>query len=88
MLELRPACECCGAPLPADRAGALICSFECTFCETCATNTLSGICPNCKGALVPRPIRSTAQLAQHPATRERKVSPAGCGSSEVAHDPG
>ena len=36
--------------------GAFICSYECTFCATCA-NALNGICPNCHGELVRRPRR-------------------------------
>ncbi|MEQ1639314.1 MAG: DUF1272 domain-containing protein, partial [Novosphingobium sp.] len=32
MLEMRPDCERCGIDLPAEAAGAFICSFECTFC--------------------------------------------------------
>ena len=37
-----------------------ICSFECTFCATCAAEKLAGICPNCGGELVRRPIRPPA----------------------------
>lgn len=33
MLELRPACEYCNKTMPHD---AMICSFESTFCGTCA----------------------------------------------------
>ncbi|MFM8821668.1 MAG: DUF1272 domain-containing protein, partial [Phenylobacterium sp.] len=33
---MKPACERCAAALPADRPGAFICSFECTFCAACA----------------------------------------------------
>ncbi len=54
-LELRPACERCGAATLAD-GEAFICSFECTFCPTCAA-ALEHICPNCSGELVPRPRR-------------------------------
>ncbi|HIE91683.1 MAG TPA: DUF1272 domain-containing protein [Acidobacteria bacterium] len=32
MLDLRPNCERCDCDLPPDSAGAMICSFECTFC--------------------------------------------------------
>ena len=32
MLQMRPNCECCDTDLPPDAAGAMICSFECTFC--------------------------------------------------------
>ncbi len=54
-LEMRSACERCGAALPADQAAA-ICSFECTFCSSCA-EAMEHICPNCGGELVARPKR-------------------------------
>ena len=57
MLELRPSCEHCNVPLPPDSREARICSFECTFCTACAEGPLHGICPNCGGNFVPRPIR-------------------------------
>jgi hypothetical protein len=56
-LELRAACERCAAPLPPDSADARICSFECTFCASCADEL--GDCPNCGGELVRRPPRSS-----------------------------
>ncbi len=66
MLELRPSCEHCETPLPADQPGATVCSYECTFCVRCAEDLLSWVCPNCGGALSPRPPRPTAQLGDHP----------------------
>jgi hypothetical protein len=54
-LELRTKCEKCGAALTADGV-AFICSFECTFCETC-TKAMNNVCPNCQGELVRRPRR-------------------------------
>ena len=72
MLEMRPDCESCGKDLPAEQAGALICSFECTFCEGCNGDTLHGTCPNCGGELSPRPTRSAELLLQYPASKERK----------------
>jgi hypothetical protein len=54
-LEMRSACERCGAALSAD-AEAVICSYECTFCPTCARE-LEHVCPNCGGELVARPKR-------------------------------
>ncbi|HKX56586.1 MAG TPA: DUF1272 domain-containing protein, partial [Xanthomonadales bacterium] len=44
MLELRPNCECCDIDLPADSTTAMICSFECTFCQRCAYEVLQGLC--------------------------------------------
>jgi hypothetical protein len=72
MLEMRPDCESCGRDLPADQAGALICSFECTFCESCNDGKHHDVCPNCGGTLKPRPTRSADKLAKYPASTERK----------------
>ena len=72
MLEMRPDCESCGKDLPADMPGALICSFECTFCEKCNTEKLHDICPNCGGNLNPRPTRSPELLMKYPASTDRK----------------
>jgi hypothetical protein len=71
MLQLRPNCECCDRDLPAGSLQAMICSFECTFCSTCAHEVLSGKCPNCGGELVRRPIRPPGALVKHPASSER-----------------
>lgn len=71
MLALRPNCESCDRDLPADRAGAAICSFECTFCEDCAEGKFGGLCPNCGGELVHRPLRPTEKLRRFPASTER-----------------
>lgn len=71
MLELRPSCECCNAGLPPDATNARICSFECTFCADCADSRLGGICPNCGGELVRRPIRPASKLAGYPASTRR-----------------
>ena len=37
-----------------------------------------GICPNCGGNLVQRPIRPAAKLLKNPASKVRKVKPGGC----------
>lgn len=60
MLDLRPICENCGTPLPPDALDARICTFECTFCAACAEGPLAGVCPNCSGELLTRPIRPSA----------------------------
>jgi hypothetical protein len=57
-LELRPACERCGAELRPD-GPAVICSYECTFCAACG-EALGHLCPNCGGELVRRPRRAAA----------------------------
>ena len=71
MLEMRLDCERCGTDLPAEAAGAFICSFECTFCAECA-DALDDRCPNCGGELMDRPARSAALLAKYPASAERR----------------
>lgn len=78
MLEMRPNCECCDRDLPADAGGAYICTFECTFCTSCATDRLRGRCPNCGGELVPRPDRPREKLAANPASTRRVHKPGGC----------
>lgn len=75
MLEMRPNCECCDRDLPPDRPGAMICTFECTFCEDCARERLHGRCPNCGGELEARPMREGHQLQKHPASTRRVHSP-------------
>lgn len=69
MLELRPNCERCDRDLPPESLEAMICSFECTFCVACAEAL--GICPNCGGELVRRPIRPANELSKHPASTLR-----------------
>jgi len=78
VLELRPNCECCDRDLPPASSAARICTFECTFCADCASGKLGGICPNCGGNLVPRPIRPRDALQRHPASTTRVFKPAGC----------
>jgi hypothetical protein len=78
MLELRPNCECCDADLPPESREAMICTYECTFCRSCAESLLFGICPNCGGELVRRPVRPPAMLAKHPASTTRVLKPEGC----------
>lgn len=81
MLELRPNCECCDKDLPPDARDAVMCSFECTFCRTCADTKLGGKCPNCGGELLMRPVRPPAMLAKYPASTARVVKPEGCATA-------
>ena len=67
MLQMRPNCELCDKDLPADKNGAVICSFECTFCAACVDND----CPNCGGGLSPRPTRAGKALEKYPASTKR-----------------
>jgi hypothetical protein len=78
-LEMRPGCERCDADLPPQSENARICSFECTFCASCAEGPLGGRCPNCGGTLVQRPARAAELLAEHPAATRRTYNPPGRG---------
>jgi hypothetical protein len=79
VLELRPNCECCDRDLPPPSLEARICSYECTFCADCSETRLNGICPNCGGELVRRPVRPPDELVRHPASTTRKLKAKGCG---------
>jgi hypothetical protein len=78
MLELRPNCELCDRALPPDATDARICTYECTFCASCAEDLLHDVCPNCGGGFQPRPIRPTRAwregtgLAHDPAGTARR----------------
>jgi hypothetical protein len=54
-LQMKDECEKCHRQLPAVGI-AMICSYECTFCEECAAE-MKAVCPNCRGELVLRPRR-------------------------------
>ena len=80
MLALRPSCECCARDLPPESPDARICTYECTFCADCTRERLHGVCPNCGGNLVVRPIRPPHMLAKDPASTEHIHKPGGCGA--------
>lgn len=75
MLEMRPGCERCDADLAPNGSDARICSFECTFCVSCAAE-MDETCPNCGGVLVLRPSRAESLLDAFPARGDRVFSPA------------
>lgn len=77
MLMLKPNCECCDADLPPESLDARMCTFECTYCATCATE-MDNTCKNCGGNLVVRPIRPPAFLEKNPASAERVFNPHNC----------
>ncbi|MEO0312363.1 MAG: hypothetical protein RIQ89_2020 [Bacteroidota bacterium] len=66
MLKLKPSCEHCSSPLPYNATNAMICSFECTFCNDCVQNILANVCPNCGGGFERRPIRPLSFLTNYP----------------------
>jgi uncharacterized protein len=57
MLEMRPNCECCDKNLAPNSTEAMICTYECTFCESCVNEVLHNVCPNCGGGFSARPVR-------------------------------
>lgn len=75
MLEIRPNCEHCNKSLPYNSKEAMICTFECTFCVSCVDTILEGICPNCKGNFVQRPIRPKALLKKYPVSKKVVYKP-------------
>ena len=81
MIKLRPTCENCNKPLPPDSLEARICTYECTFCDTCVDTILHNTCPNCGGGFVPRPIRPSKNwkddnyLGADPASTKVKYRP-------------
>ncbi|HVV33209.1 MAG TPA: DUF1272 domain-containing protein [Vitreimonas sp.] len=79
MLELRPNCECCDCDLPPESADARICTFECTFCVSCAEGVLAGVCPNCGGNFEKRPVRPAAKLISSPPSTKRVTRSMPCG---------
>ena len=81
MLLLKPNCECCDKDLPPESTEARMCSFECTFCSSCADSVLDGKCPNCGGELVQRPRRPANKLVEFPASTERVLKPDGCNNA-------
>lgn len=80
MMMLKPNCECCDRDLPPESTAARICTFECTFCSSCADGVLGGICPNCKGDLAARPQRTAAMLVKYPASTKRHLRAEPCGT--------
>ncbi|TMU56494.1 DUF1272 domain-containing protein [Flagellimonas algicola] len=68
MLEIRPNCEHCNKELPNTSTEAMICSFECTYCSTCAIEIFENVCPSCAGNFVPRPIRPQKAIEKYPAS--------------------
>lgn len=54
-LNMKGTCELCGGPLSRS-ALAMICSYEYTYCVTCAAR-VGEACPDCGGELVRRPRR-------------------------------
>ena len=74
MLLLKPNCESCNKDLPPDSTQAMICSFECTFCQDCMDSFFNFRCPNCDGDVCARPTRDGDALKTNPASDQRVCS--------------
>ena len=75
MLAIHPNCEHCGKDLPNTSTEAMICSFECTYCEVCAKEVFKNVCPSCGGNFQHRPIRPSKAVKKYPASTERIFKP-------------
>ena len=75
MLEIRPNCEHCNKDLPNTSTEAMICSFECTYCKTCALEVFENVCPSCSGNFVERPIRPSKMIEKYPASTQQVFKP-------------
>jgi hypothetical protein len=75
MLEIRPNCEHCNKELPNTSTEAMICSFECTYCRTCALEIFENVCPSCAGNFVERPIRPSKMIQKYPASTQSVFEP-------------
>ncbi|MEO6604531.1 MAG: DUF1272 domain-containing protein [Aeromicrobium sp.] len=73
MLEIRPSCERCDVDIDPLSTEVMICTYECTWCRKCAD--VLGVCPNCGGELVRRPVPSALRLAQDPPSTVRVFNP-------------
>jgi hypothetical protein len=60
-LGLKSECGKCGA-MVAPSGVAYICSYECTYCASCAEQ-MNAVCPNCGGEVVRRPRREEPSSA-------------------------
>lgn len=75
MLEIRLSCENCDKTLPNDSDEAMICTYECTFCQSCVEEVLKNVCPNCGGGFEKRPTRPSSELENNPARQDKVFKP-------------
>lgn len=75
MLQIKPNCEHCNKDLPNTSSEAMICTFECTYCKTCALEIFENVCPSCSGNFVERPIRPSKMIEKYPASTNRIFKP-------------
>lgn len=74
-MEIRLSCEHCDKSLPNESREAMICTFDCTFCQTCVENILQNVCPNCGGGFEQRPTRPKEHLEKHPLRKDKVLKP-------------
>ena len=70
-MEIRLNCEHCDKALPNDSDEAMICTFDCTFCQDCVDNVLKNVCPNCGGGFEKRPTRPKHYLEKYPPRKDK-----------------
>jgi len=75
MLEIRLSCENCDKSLPNDSDEAMICTYECTFCQACVEQVLMNVCPNCGGGFEKRPVRPKIEIQKNPARTDKVYKP-------------
>ncbi len=86
MLEIRPNCEHCNKVLSNTTTEAMICSFECTYCKTCAIEIFENVCPNCSGNFAERPIRPKREIEKHPASSKQIFKPKNLEKTKINTD--
>ena len=86
MLDIRPNCEHCNKDLPNTSTEAMICSFECTYCKTCAIEIFENVCPSCSGNFVERPIRPSKMIEKYPASTKKVFKPKNTEKAKINSD--
>ncbi len=74
-MEIRLNCENCDKSLPNESDQAMICSFDCTFCQDCVKDILKNVCPNCGGGFEKRPTRPKNYLEKYPPREDKVLKP-------------
>ncbi len=72
---MRSSCEHCDKALGNESEEAMICTFECTFCQDCVHTILHNVCPNCGGGFEKRPTRPVAYLKKYPVSTKKVYKP-------------
>ena len=61
----------------------MICSFECTYCKTCAIEIFENVCPSCSGNFIERPIRPSKMIQKYPASTKKIFKPKNLEKSKI-----